>query len=425
MRPLPLACLLSLSACAFGAPPGFSSGDTWTLPLVEPLSGGRLLTAVYVEDRGPYVFAIDPDAPLTTVDPEVVTRGEFRHRRGPRRVDEGDTSHPSYYVELTDLRAGDLNISLVQAAIGEAHAFDDDGRRIHGVLGKDVIADSLVFSFDRDRGVAWLTTQETFHAPATAQKLSYKKAWAREEVVPRRLVKANVDGHELDLHVDLGEAVSTLVPRHWDAAGLRSIQWNHTMIDEVGTHHDVDKLGIAERVAVSGIERTGVAFASYADKRYWWGQFDGSLGLDFVRPYIVSADWHHTTIYLTPRKPARDSIGERLARWNMPACAEPGCVKLGLEPAALSPPAEPRPTLGVTRDAASTGVLSVIVRATSPAGRVLPSLEVVLPPSARSLHAALDTMYVGATLEVVDASPFPRTCANPGGCVIALQTTPP
>jgi hypothetical protein len=67
----------------------------------------------------------------------------------------------------------------------------------------------------------------------------------------------------------------------------------------------------------------------------------------------------------------------------------------------------------------------VLVHATSPAGRALPSLEVVLPPSVRSLHAALDTMYVGATLEVVDASPFPRACTNAGGCVIALQTTPP
>jgi hypothetical protein len=425
MRKLPFACLLSLSACAFGAPPGFSSGDTWTMPLVEPLSGGRLLTVVSIEDRGPYVFAIDPDAPLTTVDPEVVSRGEFRQRRGPRRVDEGDTSHPSYYVELTDLRAGDLNVSLVQAAIGEAHTFDTDGRRIYGVLGKDVIADSLVFSFDRDRGVAWLTTQETFHPPADARVLDYKKAWAREEVIPRRLVKAKVDGHEVDLHVDLGEAVSTLIPRTWDSASLRPIEWNLTMIDEVGTHHDVDKVGIAERVEVGGIERTGVAFAPYADQRYWWGQFDGSLGLDFLRPYVVAADWHHTTIYLTPRKPARESLGVRLARWGMPKCAEAGCVHLALGPASASLPAEPRPMLGVTRDAASTATLSVIVHATSPAGRPLPSMELVLPSGVASMTTALDTMYSGATIEVVDASPFPRTCTNRGGCVIVEQTTPP
>lgn len=36
------------------------------------------------------------------------------------------------------------------AQIVGAGAFDAGGRRIHGVLGRDVIADSLVFSFERD-----------------------------------------------------------------------------------------------------------------------------------------------------------------------------------------------------------------------------------------------------------------------------------
>lgn len=425
MRPLPLACLLSLSACAFGAPPGFSSGDTWTMPLVEPLSGGRLLTIVSVEGRGPYVFAIDPDSPFTTVDPEVVARGEFRAERGPRRVDEGDTSHPTFYAELTNLKVGELSVSLVGAAVSEAHAFDDDGRRIYGVLGKDVIADSLVFSFDRDRGVAWLTTQEAFQPPAGAATIGYRKAWAHDNAVPRRLVKANVDGTEVELHVDLGEKVSTLIPPKWDATALHPIDWHLSMIDEVGTHHDVDKLGISQHVKVGSVERTGMAFASYTDKRFWWGRFDGSLGLDFLRPYVVSADWHHSTLYLTPRQAPEASRSVRLSRWNMPACAAAGCVQLALVPSTEPAPAEPRPTLQVNRDPASTGALSVIVHATSPAGRSLPSFELVLPASVAALHTALDTMYVGAALEVVDASPFPRTCANPGGCVIVEQASPP
>lgn len=395
------------------------------MPLVEPLSGGRLLTIVRVEDRGPYVFAIDPDAPSTTVDPEVVTHGEFRTQLGPRRVDEGDTSHPTFYTELTDLRVGDLNVSLVRAAVSEAHAFDDDGRRIHGVLGRDVIADSLVFSFDRDRGVAWLTTQEGFQPPPGASTIGYRKRWAQVQAVPRRVAKVNVDGQDVDLHIDLGEKVSTLFPRHWDKAGLRPIEWNLTMIDEVGTHHDVDKLGIAEHVKVGGVERTGLGFVSYADKRFWWGRFDGSLGLDFLRPYVVSADWHHSMLYLTPRKAETASRTVRLARWNMPACAEPGCVRLTLAPATTALPAEPRPTLRVSRDPASTGALSVIVHATSRAGRTLPALEVVLPPSVTSLHTSLDSMYGDAALEVVDASPFPRVCPSPSGCVIALQAAPP
>lgn len=425
MRPLPLACLFSLSACAFGAPPGFSAGDTWTMPLVEPLSNGRLLTVVRVADKGPYVFAIDPDAPFTTVDPEVISRGEFRTERGPRRVDEGDTSHPTFYAELTGVHVGDLDISLVGVAVSEPHAFDDDGRRIHGVLGRDVIADSLVFSFDRDRGVAWLTTQEAFRPPAGATPIRYRNTVSQIHSVPRKFVNVDVNGHEVDLHVDLGEKVSTLTSPHWDAAGLRPIGWNLTIVDEVGTHHDIDKLGTADSVKLAGIERTGMAFAPYADKRFWWGRYDGTLGLDFFRPYVVAADWHHRIVYLTARQPAAASRDVRLSRWNLPACAEPGCVQLAMTPATTAPPAEPRPTLTVNRDPASTGTLSVIVHATSKAGRALPSLEVVLPDAARSLHTSLDSMYGDATLEVVDASPYPRMCPNPSGCVIVEQAAPP
>lgn len=165
---LPLALALPLTACAFGAPPGFSQGDTWTFPLVEPQQGGRLLTPVTIEGRGPFLFAIDPDAPMTTVDPDVLHDTDFRIWQGPRRLDEHDTTHPTFYTRVTHMKVGDLTVSLLLVAEAEAHAFDTDGRRIYGILGRDVIADSLVFGFDRDRSIAWLQTQEAFHAPENA-----------------------------------------------------------------------------------------------------------------------------------------------------------------------------------------------------------------------------------------------------------------
>src|SRR5580765_904840 len=84
---------LVVSGCAIGAPPGFSEGDSWTFALVEPLAEGRLLTPVYVEGRGPYLFAIDPDAPITVADPEVVAGGSLRAHMGPRRIDQADVTH--------------------------------------------------------------------------------------------------------------------------------------------------------------------------------------------------------------------------------------------------------------------------------------------------------------------------------------------
>src|SRR5690349_23048561 len=122
------AFALPLTACAIGAPPGFSEGDTWTLPLVEPQQGGRLLTPVTIEGRGPYLFAIDPDAEMTTVDPDVLRGTDFRVFQGPRRLDEQDTTHPTFYTRVTHLQAGDLTISLLRVAEAEAHAFDTDGR---------------------------------------------------------------------------------------------------------------------------------------------------------------------------------------------------------------------------------------------------------------------------------------------------------
>src|SRR5882762_2878196 len=104
--------LITCTGCAMGAPPGFSPGDTWTLPLVDPLADGKLITPVYVEGRGPYLFAIDPDAPMSMVDGSVIADGEFRAHLGPRVTNEHDVTHPTFYAQLTNIAIGDLRISL-------------------------------------------------------------------------------------------------------------------------------------------------------------------------------------------------------------------------------------------------------------------------------------------------------------------------
>jgi hypothetical protein len=419
MRPVLFAFALSLTACAFGAPPGFSSGDTWTFPLVEPLQGGRLLTPVYVEGRGPYLFAIDPDAPQTTVDPDVVRNTDFRLWMGPRRTDEQDTTHPTFYTRLTNLKVGDLTISLLGVAEADAHAFDTDGRRIYGILGRDVIADSLVFGFDRDRGVAWLQTQEAFKAPPGAQVLDYHKVWSQPVADPKKLVTANVNGHSYDLHIDLGEAISQLYPPQAQAAELKAVDWHLALVDGTGHRRDVDKLGIAQQVTTQGITRDNIAFAPYDDRRYFYHLFDGTLALDFFRPFDVAVNWHTTKLYATPRKTAM--LADRLARWGFPHCADTGCVQLSLASTAESP----KPTLRVVRDPALRGEVGVIVRATGTTGNALPAFEATFPAGVTALSSELDSMYAGATLEISDVSPFARKCTNPAGCIIIEQATPP
>jgi len=419
MRPVLFAFALSLTACAFGAPPGFSSGDTWTFPLVEPLQGGRLLTPVYVEGKGPYLFAIDPDAPQTTVDPDVVRNTEFRLWMGARRTDEQDTTHPTFYTRLTHLKVGDLTISLLGVAEAEAHAFDTDGRRIYGILGRDVIADSLVFGFDRDRGVAWLQTQEAFKEPVGAQVLDYKKVWSQPVADPKKLVTAKVNGHEVDLHIDLGEAVSQLYPPQWAAAELRPIDWHLGLVDSIGQRRTIDKLGIAQQVTTQGITRDSIAFAPYDDRRYFYHLFDGTLGLDFFRPFDVAVNWHTTKVYATPRKTV--TLADRLARWGFPQCTETGCVQLSLSSTAE----KPTPALRIARDPALQGEVGVIVQATGATGNALPSFEATFPAGVTELSADLDSMYTGAKLAISDVSPFTRKCTNSAGCIIIEQATPP
>ncbi|MDB4958610.1 MAG: hypothetical protein JWO36_6179 [Myxococcales bacterium] len=430
--------LVLASGCAIGAPPGFSPGDTWTLPLVDPLADGKLVTPVYVEGRGPYLFAIDPDAPMSMVDGSVIAEGQFRAHLGPRVTDEHDVTHPTFYAQLTNLAVGDLRVSLDTVRVSEEHAFDTARRRIHGILGRDVIADSLVFGFDRERGVAWLQTQEAFHAPAGAQVLSYFKGTrGHADLVTRRLVTADVDGQSYDLHLDLGDTPSQLRHEHWAAAKLQPLEWNATLVDEVGSHRAVSQDGIAERVTAGSVTRERIGFMPYDDRRWEYGQLEGTLGLDFFRPFSVSADWHHQNYYLVPRD--ANQAQARLARWGTSLtsrCHDVGCITISASRVVAAPMTEnavvdtksretkPTAIAHVTRDPGTTSIpLQVIVSATSASGAKLPPLYINLPPGVDELAAPVEPRFADAQFTVIDLSPFPYDCR--GGCIAMDAPLPP
>ena len=96
---LRLSLIAFLAACTSGAPPGFSggaSGDQWVIPLVGPLEDGQLITAVTINTHGPYLFAIDPDAPMSVIDRRRLPsplRGDVELVLGPPVVFDADTDH--------------------------------------------------------------------------------------------------------------------------------------------------------------------------------------------------------------------------------------------------------------------------------------------------------------------------------------------
>jgi hypothetical protein len=417
---------VSVLGCAQGAPPGFSRGSQWSFPLVDPLADGKLVTSVYLDGRGPYLFAIDPDAPISTVDREALPPAFGYHYR-IRLVDESDTTRPLADATVREIRLGELTITERQFGVSLDHTFDADGRRIHGILGRDVIEDSLVFGFDRDRGIGWLSTQEAFHPDPSAQVVGYFKGTRYSGITPvRRLVTTEVNGRRYDLHLDLGETPNQLRPQHWQQAQLAPRPLRETLIDEVGTRREVKAGGLAAQVTAAGVTRNNQTFVPYDDRRWQYGQLEGTLGLDFFQPYVVAADWHHEKYYLTPRTPSAQSTALRLARWGTAvpaACASTGCVTVDIT-AAVAPSTETNGVMGmapdrieapgattatITRDPIARGVpLEVVLSAMSPSGAVLPPLTINLPAGAESFTSTIAPIYAGAQLAVLDLSPFPR-----------------
>ncbi len=431
MRAALLAVVVAAS-CTSGAPPGFSggTGDRWTFPLVGPVEDDVLLAPVSIAGRGPYLFLIDPDANVSIVDEEIVRKLELRIGKGPARLDETDTQQTRFYAEILQLELGTLIATQQTMMVSGASSFDMNGRRIMGVIGRDILADSLVVGFDRERGLGYLTTVKAFTPPPGATKLPWSQLNSRvqnAEVVPmpRRLVTATIGDATFHMHLDLGSAHSELRESLWAKAKLESTAVKTATIDEAGTAHRKETLAIAPAVSVGAFAGQNVSFLPYADKRWPDEEIDGNLALDFLRGFSTWIDWDAKAYYLARRAPV--SVKERIARWedDVPAfakCASVGCVKVRIvDPMAGKTLEEGKPHPGVVlvveRDPAVAGVnLELVLEAKD--RPTTPRVLVALPATASRAMQQLKGDFVGATLEVVDASPFPRAC--PGAACVDL-----
>ena len=424
---------LVAGSCAAGAPPWFAKGDTWTIPLIGPLEDGLLLVPALVNGKGPFVFAIDPDAQVSIVDQDVVAEADARTGEGPRMLDESDTQQTRFYAEILEWDLGTLTVKQRPAQLVPAHTFDGGGRRIHGVIGRDIIADSLVFSFDRDLGVVTLATQKHATVPPGSIAVSYDSLRSRIEnieVLPisRRLVKANINGVPAELHLDLGATPSQLRPRSWSKAKLAESPLSLVLADEVGIPRAISKQGVAAKVTVGTAESKQVSFVPYDDRRWPDQDLEGTLGLSFFKPYSVTVNWDKSTYYLTPRRDVMTSLGARLGRWQskrLAACAVPGCVKVNVidpmagRPADQMPPKHPGVVITFARDPNAQDVdLEVLIAVTPAPGKpALQWLVVNMPDDVDRAMVHVSSDYLDATLTTLDMSLFPRECPAKGGCV--------
>jgi hypothetical protein len=211
-------------------------------------------------------------------------------------------------------------------------------------------------------------------------------------------VTASVDGKHETMHIALGEVASTLRPRSLGGATKATV-----------------KLG--------PITVEAAPFAGYRDRRWDEQWLEGDLGLSVFKGYDVAANWDGETFYVWPR--TEQSLATRVGRWQsktLASCEHPGCATVELiDPMAGKELTGPHPgaVVSVARDASSAQLpLEVVIAVTGKPG--LPWLLASLPAGADRAMTHVSADYLGATLTIVDASPFPRACPADGGCIDKL-----
>jgi hypothetical protein len=449
------ACLFAgilVAGCTAGVPSGFSKGDRWTLPLVGPLEDGLLITPVSVRGHGPYLFLIDPDADGSAVDQQVVDEASLTIGVGPSRFDETGTEQTRAYAELLDLQAGSLTIDRRSAMVVPTTFYNTEGRRVNGVLGRDVIADALVFGFDREQGIVTLSTRKAFTPPPDAIAVTYQAVSVDPDSVrtgggpadpntsgrdassrvgantsgsrfdialERRVAAAQIDGVKVAMHLDLGGPVSQLREPLWSKVKLTPTDVKLRLVDEAGTVREVAHAGIAGTVTLGAAKASHVTLVPYTDRRFAVAKVDGALGLDFFQPYAVYASWGSNTFYLKARGDAAATTVARLGRWGapLPACPHPGCVTVSATTTDLGI------RFDVVRDPESAHhALEVRLGVTPAPGKSAAPLLVELPSDVDKLTGGISGEYGGATFTVLDVSPFIRSCEGNAGCVIPLAS---
>ena len=447
-----LPALAGLVGCGgAGAPSGFSKGDHWTFPLVGPLEDGVLLAPATVKGKGPYLFAIDPDAGISAIDQQIVADAGLITSRGPTMLDESGAEQMRAYAELLDLQLGTLAVDRRTVMLVPSGFYDTDVRRVNGVIGRDVLVDALVFGFDRDQGIAMLSTTPPFTPPPDAIAVHYDTVdvdpvmmsairghssggmessnsddQSRIGVVTRstgtidptpivrRVAAAQIGGAQVMMHLDLGGPVSELREPLWAKVKAQPTTVKLRLVDEVATVRDVTRGATASDVTLGAAKTPKITLVPYLEKRFAAGKVDGALGLDFFRPFAVYANWAARTYFLKPRGDAAATTIARIGRWGaaMPSCPHPGCVTATLTATTGGT------RLDLVRDPeAAKRALEIRLGVTPAAGKSAAALIVELPADVDKISGGVPENYDGATITVLDASPFTRPCDTKEGCV--------
>jgi hypothetical protein len=448
--------------CAVGAPPGFGDGDRWSVPLVGPLENGLLAVPVRVNGAGPFLFVIDPDAPQSSVDAALASSLELFMTRGGERADETDTLRTTTHAEVRQIEVGTLTVNQRVFTVHPAGTYWAGGRMARGLLGRDILADSLIVAIDRDRGALYLGTQGHLEPPPDAMRVSGRH-WHGRFLVDAKLNRTR----NVRMHVDLGAQATMLWENIMSEARLPRVRVNARLVDEIGTAREVTSGAMAAKLSLGPTEASGVMVLPFDDRRLRERDFHGAIGQNFLARYHVTLNRHEKELWLKPRSAGASELAtERLRRWGplFDKCKTPACVTIaktgGPAPAPAPAPASvpapaPAPVAAATQppgadatDAPGSGPpglttpvsiqlsreqwtldlsYEVMLEAIGADGQPLgaPFLRATFPTGAATvtMKAGTEPYAAAASFHVVDMSPFPKACDPAGAglqCVWAV-----
>lgn len=414
-------------SCVVGAPPGFSKGSSWTIPLLGTQTDGTPVTSVRINGKGPYLFRVSLDSP-SVIDMRLMRElALFETRTNRKLVDDNDkVSHEQLiYADIPTIQLGDLTVKRLQFIAMKTDA-SYNGRPVLGTVGRNILSETLIWHLDRDRSVLKLAVRGKLSPPENATRIQ-GTALFNQFFTKLQLQ----DGSTVELVADF-TGPSQLWPERAAAARLAKVT---EFTDFYGRRRRAQQAWVAETVQTGSHMWNRVVFLPFADRRVDNLEYHGRLGNDFWSRFNLTVDWHKRVIWVQARERDTTSVvTDRLQRW-MASCESPGCARVNTDVQAVASTTadgqrierELLKRVVIERKGMKGQSFELLLQAIDAGGTPLakrPWLLIVFPADMDRMELtdkALLARYTGAAnFRIADMSPFPPPCDAASGC-ISLQ----
>ncbi|MBT8493707.1 MAG: hypothetical protein KJO07_11660 [Deltaproteobacteria bacterium] len=401
--PALLGCaVLALAACNSRPVHYPDRGTSWELPIVDPMLATGVVVPATIHGQGPFLFLLDPDA-ATTIDIGVANQLKLFSPANSwqQATTARDRNLPRRPFEIMHWQSGDLKLRNFRAFSAPAGSLRVAERRIHGILGGDMLTRNIVIDIDRDRGVVALHTAEAFRPPrraaAVAGRALRNPSFTRRGLaVPTHVSELG----EIELVVALSAPATALRPAVYSRHPGEPRPSGKLWVDDSG---DRQRARSAKQSTIVLGPHTSeqVMIDELPDRRLWSYDFPGVLGQDVLARYRAIYDRDRRRLWLQARESnLAVHLDARISRWNdrIKDCERGRCVRIELRSDALR----------VSAPAAS-GIRTVTLEAVDERGAGLgsPIVQATLTPG-KTATVPLPETAGSSGFRVIDLSPLAR-----------------